>query len=125
MEKIVPDLVNDGVPVLGFAVQQPSLEDVFVVPDRGGLRCQRLRCWPRPGGAGADPVRALPGRFLRSELGIIFGRRRNLAGLAVLAVVPIILAIADPGVLAGRRRAAGRASSSGSPATGCSWPSPR
>src|SRR5918998_6091016 len=40
------------------------------------------------------PTRALPGRFLRSELGIIFGRRRNLAGMAVLAVVPIILAIA-------------------------------
>src|SRR6478672_5387810 len=34
------------------------------------------------------------GRFLRSELGIIFGRRRNLGGLAVLAVVPIIIAIA-------------------------------
>jgi ABC-2 type transport system ATP-binding protein len=30
VEKIVPDLVNDGVPVFGFAVQQPSLEDVFV-----------------------------------------------------------------------------------------------
>ena len=42
----------------------------------------------------AKPARALPGRFLRSELGIIFGRRRNLAGLAVLAVVPIVLAIA-------------------------------
>ena len=40
------------------------------------------------------PGRTLPGRFLRSELGIIFGRRRNLAGLAVLAVVPIVLAIA-------------------------------
>ncbi|MFP5283230.1 MAG: ABC transporter permease, partial [Actinomycetes bacterium] len=34
------------------------------------------------------------GRFLRSELGIIFGRRRNLAGLGVLAVVPIIVALA-------------------------------
>jgi len=33
-------------------------------------------------------------RFLRSELKIIFGRRRNIAGLAVLAVVPVILAIA-------------------------------
>jgi ABC-2 type transport system permease protein len=32
-------------------------------------------------------------RFLRSELMIIFGRRRNLAGLGVLAVVPMILAI--------------------------------
>jgi ABC-type multidrug transport system ATPase subunit len=30
IEKIVPNLVNDGVPVLGFAVLQPSLEDVFV-----------------------------------------------------------------------------------------------
>lgn len=33
-------------------------------------------------------------RFLRSELQIIFGRRRNQAGLAVLAIVPIILGIA-------------------------------
>jgi ABC-2 type transport system permease protein len=32
-------------------------------------------------------------RFLRSELKIIFGRRRNMAGLGVLAVVPVILAI--------------------------------
>jgi ABC-type multidrug transport system ATPase subunit len=30
VEKIVPELVHDGVPVLGFAVVQPSLEDVFV-----------------------------------------------------------------------------------------------
>lgn len=41
----------------------------------------------------STPAR-LPARFLGSELGIIFGRRRNLAGLAVLSVVPIILAIA-------------------------------
>jgi ABC-2 type transport system permease protein len=33
-------------------------------------------------------------RFLASELRIIGGRRRNLAGLAVLAVVPVVLAIA-------------------------------
>jgi ABC-2 type transport system permease protein len=33
-------------------------------------------------------------RLLRSELRIIFGRRRNQAGLGVLAVVPIIIAIA-------------------------------
>jgi ABC-2 type transport system permease protein len=33
-------------------------------------------------------------RFLRSELKIIFGRRRNIAGLGVLAVVPVILAVA-------------------------------
>jgi len=30
VEKIVPNLVNACVPVLGFAVVQPSLEDVFV-----------------------------------------------------------------------------------------------
>jgi len=33
-------------------------------------------------------------RFLGSELRLIFGRRRNLAGMAVLASVPILLAIA-------------------------------
>ncbi len=38
--------------------------------------------------------RALPLRFLRSELSIIFRRRRNLAGLGVLAAVPILIAIA-------------------------------
>ena len=34
------------------------------------------------------------GRFLLSELRLIAGRRRNIAGLGVLAVVPIIIAIA-------------------------------
>ncbi len=33
-------------------------------------------------------------RLLRSELRIIFGRRRNLAGLLVLAAVPIVMAVA-------------------------------
>lgn len=33
-------------------------------------------------------------RFLRSELRLIFGRRRNQAGMGILAVVPIIIAIA-------------------------------
>ena len=40
------------------------------------------------------PHAGLSLRFLASELRIIGGRRRNQAGLAVLAVVPIILAIA-------------------------------
>lgn len=40
------------------------------------------------------PVRRVSTRFLRSELHLIFGRRRNWAGLAVLAAVPILLAIA-------------------------------
>ncbi len=38
-------------------------------------------------------VRRLSSRFLRSELKLIFGRRRNIAGLGVLAAVPIILAV--------------------------------
>jgi ABC-2 type transport system permease protein len=33
-------------------------------------------------------------RFLRSELRLIFGRRRNQAGLGILAAVPVIIAIA-------------------------------
>ena len=33
-------------------------------------------------------------RFFRSELSLIFGRRRNIAGLGVLAAVPIIIALA-------------------------------
>jgi ABC-2 type transport system permease protein len=34
-------------------------------------------------------------RFLRSELRLIFGRRRNWVGLAVLAAVPVIIAISS------------------------------
>lgn len=37
---------------------------------------------------------ALPGRFLRSELAIVFGRRRNLVLLGVLAAIPVLLAVA-------------------------------
>jgi ABC-2 type transport system permease protein len=33
-------------------------------------------------------------RLLRSELSLIFGRRRNWAGLAVLAAVPLVIAVA-------------------------------
>src|SRR5829696_7996053 len=43
---------------------------------------------------GAAPRAGISPRFLLSELKIIFGRRRNLAGMAVLAVVPVIIAIA-------------------------------
>jgi ABC-2 type transport system permease protein len=52
-------------------------------------------------GALASPVRATSAprrrvstRFLRSELWLIFGRRRNWAGLVMLAAVPVIVAIA-------------------------------
>lgn len=49
--------------------------------------------------AGADRVdpvvaRRFSTRLLRSELGLVFGRRRNQAGLLVLVVVPVIIAIA-------------------------------
>ena len=39
--------------------------------------------------------RPVSGRFLISELLLIFGRRRNWAGMAVLAAVTIILAVAN------------------------------
>jgi ABC-2 type transport system permease protein len=42
---------------------------------------------------GNPPRARVSTRFIRSELKIIFGRRRNIAGLGVLAVVPVILAI--------------------------------
>jgi ABC-2 type transport system permease protein len=38
--------------------------------------------------------RTVSTRFLRSELRLIFGRRRNQAGLLVLAAVPVLIAIA-------------------------------
>jgi ABC-2 type transport system permease protein len=50
----------------------------------------------------ADVPQATPGalrrrrvstRFLRSELGLVFLRRRNLAGMAVLAVPPLLIGI--------------------------------
>jgi ABC-2 type transport system permease protein len=43
---------------------------------------------------GVVPPNAFSTRFFRSELLLIFGRRRNWVGLAVLAAVPVILAIA-------------------------------
>ncbi len=39
-------------------------------------------------------ARRISPRFLASELHLIFGRRRNWAGLAVLAAVPILIAVA-------------------------------
>ncbi|HET9561119.1 MAG TPA: ABC transporter permease subunit, partial [Propionibacteriaceae bacterium] len=42
---------------------------------------------------GSPPRARVSTRFLRSELKIIFGRRRNIAGLGVLAAFPVILAV--------------------------------
>lgn len=41
----------------------------------------------------ARPLRRISTRFLGSELRLIFGRRRNQAGFAILAVVPIMISI--------------------------------
>ena len=46
--------------------------------------------------------RRLSTRFLRSELRLIFRRRRNLAGLLVLAAVPVLIAVAVKVSVAGR-----------------------
>jgi len=40
------------------------------------------------------PARRISTRFLRSELTLIFGRPRNWVGMAILAVFPIIIAVA-------------------------------
>ncbi|WP_433718159.1 ABC transporter permease [Actinoplanes sp. CA-051413] len=45
-------------------------------------------------GVPATPVRRVSTRFLRSELRLIAVRRRNQVGLAALAAVPIVLAVA-------------------------------
>src|SRR6476659_6740568 len=39
--------------------------------------------------------RLISTRLLRSELWLIFGRRRNWVGMAILAAVPVILAVAN------------------------------
>jgi len=45
------------------------------------------------GSVTARPRRRVSTRFLRSELRLIFGRRRNQAGMAILAAVPLMIAI--------------------------------
>jgi ABC-2 type transport system permease protein len=47
-----------------------------------------------PAARGVRAQRLVSTRLLRSELRLIFGRRRNQAGLAVLAALPIIIAVA-------------------------------
>ncbi|MGI8720877.1 MAG: ABC transporter permease [Geodermatophilaceae bacterium] len=42
----------------------------------------------------AERPRTISTRLLRSELRLIFGRRRNIAGFGVLASVPVIIAVA-------------------------------
>ena len=49
---------------------------------------------PHGGSAVAQRARPMSTRLLRSELRLIFGRRRNWVGLAVLGIVPVIIAVA-------------------------------
>ena len=46
-------------------------------------------------GAAVEPRRRVSTRFFRSELRLIFGRRRNWVGLAVLGAVPLIIAVSS------------------------------
>ncbi len=47
-----------------------------------------------PESRSARPRRLISTRLLRSELWLIFGRRRNQAGLGVLAALPIVIGVA-------------------------------
>lgn len=49
---------------------------------------------PGPVAAVATPRRRVSTRFLRSELRLVFGRRRNQVALAILCAVPVIIAVA-------------------------------
>jgi ABC-2 type transport system permease protein len=49
---------------------------------------------PLPASASARPARRISTRLLRSELRLVFRRRRNLAMLAVLSTGPILLGLA-------------------------------
>ena len=46
-----------------------------------------------PTSRAARPLRHVSTRFLRSELRLVFGRRRNQAGMGILALVPLMIAI--------------------------------
>ena len=73
-----------------------------------------------------DRPARISSRLLRSELRLVFTRRRNLAILAVLACAPILLGIAIKlGSRTGAAAVAARRSSARSPRTASSWRSPR
>jgi ABC-2 type transport system permease protein len=49
---------------------------------------------PARGSGGGSLARPTVGRFLRSELALVFRRRRNLVLLAVLALIPVLIGVA-------------------------------
>jgi ABC-2 type transport system permease protein len=49
---------------------------------------------PARGSGGGSLTRPTVGRFLRSELALVFRRRRNLVLLAVLALIPVLIGVA-------------------------------
>ena len=61
--------------------------------DRGLNGLQTSAATVLPALPAARPLRRISTRFLRSELRLIFGRRRNQAGMGILAVVPLMIAI--------------------------------
>src|SRR3954451_6616770 len=63
-----------------MSTSELTVDDVTARPPAGGVLARR-----------GDPF-AL--RLLRSELRLVFGRRRNLALLAALACVPVLIAVA-------------------------------
>ena len=110
----------------GFVVERPDLEDAVRGADGGGLRCRRAERGrpPRPAGTSAAARRASADlRLFRSELRLVFRRRRN-SRCSPCSPLPG----ADRHRGAGRPRrptaAAAAASSARSPTTGCSWCSP-
>ncbi|MGX7671784.1 ABC transporter permease [Plantactinospora sp. DSM 117369] len=80
------------------AVDAPSGAGGGPVPAPGAVpRPAQGATVPDPAGTrrrGRRSGRAGRARFFRSELRLVFGRRRNQAGMAALAAVPLIIAIA-------------------------------
>jgi ABC-2 type transport system permease protein len=70
-----------------------SAADLTHGPNTGGSELSDRRDSTTPTSTVARPLRHVSTRFLRSELGLIFGRRRNQAGMGILAVVPLMIAI--------------------------------
>jgi ABC-2 type transport system permease protein len=67
--------------------------DRLVVPADPAGRPDGADGRSRVDAAAPRPLRRFSTRFLRSELRLIFGRRRNQAGMGILAALPVLIAI--------------------------------